>query len=51
MSMAARNRSDEDLIREALDAGRVTRCPDAIAPGALRWGSFTAYGKGTMVDV
>ena len=51
MIKAARPKSDEELIAEAMEEGRVTRCPDAIAAGALRWGSFQVHGKGTVVDV
>jgi hypothetical protein len=40
--MAAANKTftDQELIEQALAEGRLTKCPDGIAYGALRWNPF-----------
>lgn len=32
--------TDEELIQKAVNDGKVKKCPDGAAHGALKWGAF-----------
>lgn len=40
LATAARPNTDQELIEQAVAAGRVTHCPSALANGALKWKPF-----------
>lgn len=43
---AVTGKTDRELIDEALKAGKVTKCPDGAAEGALKWQTGTSPGTG-----
>lgn len=50
VSAAPSPQSDADLIREAERQGKVTRCPNGWAEGALTWPQWGGRSGGTNGD-